>query len=151
MPSGGARSRSGSPPDPNALRRSRDAGDWVVLPAEGRSGPAPKWPLVGQSPREAELWEMYWRKPQAVLWERDGLAEVVALFVRQFGEAEQPRASAENRKTVRMMFADLYLTTDSLLRARLKIAPSVPQAAEVERPVRESSRGRLKVVDGGAA
>lgn len=51
MASGGARARSGPPPDPTALRRDRksDSAKWVILPAEGRQGPTPEWPLSGKS------------------------------------------------------------------------------------------------------
>lgn len=47
MPRGGARVNSGPPPDPNALRRERksDQAGWTTLPAEGRKGRAPRWPL----------------------------------------------------------------------------------------------------------
>lgn len=124
---GGARSRSGPAPDPNAARRDRltDKG-WLVLPASGRVGEIPVFPAPAMTVREAELWESMWRKPQAILWERDGLVEYVAMFVRQLAEAEVEKASAENRKTVRMMFADLYLTSDSMARARIKIEEVVP-------------------------
>jgi hypothetical protein len=63
-----------------------------------------------------------WATPQALIWERDGLRHYVAMFVRLLAEAEVEKASAENRKTVRMMYADLYLTSDSMARARIKIA-----------------------------
>jgi hypothetical protein len=91
-----------------------------------------------------------WRKPQALIWERDGTFEYVAMFVRQLAEAELEKASAENRKTVRMMFADLFLTSDSMARARLRIATDEVEAkrAEAKAPVRKSARDRLKVVDG---
>lgn len=47
MPKGGARVNSGPPPDPNALRRERpeDKAGWTLLPASGRSGDVPLWPL----------------------------------------------------------------------------------------------------------
>ncbi|SFO59975.1 hypothetical protein [Amycolatopsis rubida] len=157
MPSGGARNRSGPAPDPNALNRDRpsDKAGWTVLPAEGRTAPAPRWPLVDRNGREAEVWESFWRKPQALLWERDGLVEYVALFVRQLVEAEQERASAENRKTVRMMFADLYLTPDSMARARIRIVADEavePKKTPAKAAPRKSARSRLTVVpDGGGA
>jgi hypothetical protein len=66
MPKGGARVSSGPPPDPNALRRSRDVGEWTTLPAEGRDGSSPEWPLNGRCARELDLWDMLWSKPQAV-------------------------------------------------------------------------------------
>lgn len=48
MPRGGARVNSGPPPDPNALRRDRpkDKDGWTSLPANGRKGRMPKWPLL---------------------------------------------------------------------------------------------------------
>lgn len=127
MTSGGARSRSGPPPDPNALRRDRasDAAGWLSLPAAGRTTPAPAWPAPTQTDREAELWLEMWATPQALIWERDGLRHYVAMFVRLLAEAEVEKASAENRKTVRMMYADLYLTSDSMARARIRIVDEV--------------------------
>jgi hypothetical protein len=72
-----------------------------------------------------------WATPQALVWERDGLRHYVAMFVRLLAEAEVEKASAENRKTVRMMYADLYLTSDSMARARIKIVDEVePDAAD---------------------
>lgn len=155
MTRGGARSRSGPPPDPNALRRLRkdDAG-WTTLPSEGRTDPAPDWPLTDATGRELVLWERWWRKPEALLWESDGSCDYVALTVRMFAEAEVEKASAENRKTVRMMMADLYLTRDAKDRARIKIA--VDETAEkrdekADAPERASARDRFKVVDGGGS
>lgn len=126
------------------------------MPLEGRGGKkAPMWPLSDQSEREAELWPIFWAKPQAVIWERDHIVEQVAMFVRQFCEGEVPKSSAENRKTTRMMAADLYLTPDSLLKARLRIAVDELGAVRTTRrqpaktaaaAPRKSARDRLKVV-----
>jgi hypothetical protein len=153
MPSGGARARSGPARDPNALRRDRpgDKDGWTTLPAEGRTGEPPGWPLDQQSGREAELWASFWRKPVATIWERDSIVEVVALFVRQFAEGEVPKSSAENRKTIRLMMADLYLTPDSMLRAKLRISTDEvrEKRAELKTPARKSARTRLKVVSDG--
>lgn len=152
MPSGGARTRSGPAPDPNALRRDRpgDRDGWTTLPADGRTGPAPEWPLTTQTERERELWTSHWRKPQAVIWERDHIIENVAMYVRQFCEGEVPKSSAENRKTTRMMAADLYLTPDSLLKAKLRIGQVATTLASVT-PIRASARSRLTVTDGSGA
>lgn len=154
MSKGGTRSRSGPAPDPNALRRLRkdDAG-WTTLPSEGREDPAPDWPLTEATIREEVLWARWWKKPEAVLWESDGSVDYVALTVRMFAEAEVTKASAENRKTVRMMMADLYLTRDAKDRARIKIA--VDETAQKrdekqEQPAPQpSARDRFKVVTGG--
>lgn len=155
MTKGGARSRSGPPPDPNALRRDRKSdGEWITLPSSGRSAPAPEWPLTEATGRELVLWERWWRKPEALLWENDGSEDYVALTVRMFSEAEIERASAENRKTVRMMMADLYLTRDAKARARIRIAADETAEKREEKATatkRPSSRKRMKVVSGGDA
>lgn len=149
MPSGG-HARSGPLRDPNALRRLRpgDGTGWVDLPAEGRTAPAPAWPLAEQpTEREAQVWAQFWAKPQAIIWERDQIFEPVAMFVRQYIEGMVRKASAENRKTVRMMFADLYLTSDSMIRAKLRIvADEVGEKRTEKAEPRKSSRSRLKVV-----
>lgn len=56
----------GPPPKRNARRRNARP-DWVTLPAEGRRGFTPEWPLPGRTPRG---WVGLWRLPQAVMWER---------------------------------------------------------------------------------
>lgn len=156
MTSGGARSRSGPAPDPNSLKtmKSQAAGAWLTLPAEGRTGEAPPFPSPNMTQREGELWESMWRKPQAIIWERDCLVELVSIFVRQLAEAEVEKASAENRKTVKGLFADLYLTSDSLARAHIRIAPPVAVTTAGEDSTApaapQSARSRLQVVQGGA-
>lgn len=122
MPKGGARSRSGPTPDPNALRRSRKSDPaWTKIPASGTGKPAPEWPLVEPSPRELELWVAWWAEPVATLWEESHAAHYVAFCVRMFAEAEQPKARTEDRKSLNQMMANLYLTPDSQLRARILI------------------------------
>lgn len=155
MPRGGARGRSGPAPDPNALRRDRksDQAGWTVLPSEGRTTPTPSWPAPTQTDREAELWAEMWATPQALIWERDGLRHYVAMFVRLLAEAEVEKASAENRKTVRMMYADLYLTSDSMARARIRIATDeTAEKRQSKAPAKRSSaRDRMRVVDGSGS
>lgn len=123
-----------------------------MLPSEGRTDPAPEWPLTEATPRELVLWERWWRKPEALIWESDGSIDYVALTVRMFAEAEVTKASAENRKTVRMMMADLYLTRDAKDRARIRVATDeTAEHRESKEPAPQSSaRDRMKVVPGGA-
>lgn len=155
MASGGARSRSGPAPDPSALRRARkDDAQWTTLPLEGRDGDAPEWPLTDATDRELVLWERWWRKPEALIWESDGSTDYVALTVRMFAEAEVTKASAENRKTVRMMMADLYLTRDAKDRARIRIAEDETAAKRDEKSQhgpRSSARDRISIVRGDGA
>lgn len=155
MPSGG-HAYSGPPPDPNALRRNRgaDLAGWTEIPAEGRKGRAPAWPLEDQSPREAVLWKDLWRRPQAVMWERLDQRYEVALFVRNLARAEAPNASVELQKVVRQYLDSLGLSVAGMLRNRWRLsAPEAkPKAAPAAAPARRSARDRLKVVpaDGGA-
>lgn len=156
MPRGGARVNSGPAPDPNALRRDRksDAAGWTVLPAEGRTAPAPKWPLSDPYRSEEELWASLWRKPQAVMWERLSQEYEVALCVRALlrteGHGEEPPKAADY--TVARQFMDsLGLSVNGMLRNRWKVADASDQpdsvvAAETPAPRRQSARDRLKLV-----
>jgi hypothetical protein len=149
MAKGGARAHSGPPPDPNALRRDRKSdGEWTRLPAEGRSGDAPAWPLSEQSSREAALWDAEWRRPQAVMWERNGQQLEVALYVRSVVDAESPKATVAARTLVRQQMEALGLSVPGLLRNRWLI---VSDEITPRRRVQESTmRDRLKALDGGA-
>lgn len=154
MPKGGARTRSGPAPDPNALRRERDQGEWTTLPAEGRDGAIPTWPLTSPVPREVELWERLWAMPQALMWERFGQELEVALYVRRFAEAERPKSPIILGTLVRQMADSLGLTTPGLRANRWRIAQDEAVAQQLGRVVsmRPSARDRLRAVrDAGAA
>ena len=132
MPSGGARTRSGPAPDPNALSRQRATDPaWTRLSSDARVGkPAPEWPLVEPSDREIELWNSWWAHPVATMWLDAQALHYVAFTVRMFAEAELPKARTEDRKSLNQMMANLYLTPDSQLRARILIVDaSAPLAA----------------------
>ena len=87
MTSGGARARSGPAPDPLALARNRpsDQVTWTHLPAS-REGDPPVWPLTRTTARERALWAREWKRPQAVMWERNGWESEVALYVRTLAD-----------------------------------------------------------------
>jgi hypothetical protein len=156
MAKGGARTRSGPAPDPDALRRDRDAGEWTILPAEGRQGATPDWPLTMQHDREAELWERLWAMPQALMWERYGQDLEVALYVRRLVEAEAPESSVSLSTLVRQMGDSLGLTTPGMRANRWRVDRP---AAEDETPVNTSTtqdatvydaRARLRAASGGS-
>lgn len=157
MPRGGARVRSGPPPDPAALRRDRGTdGEWLVLPAR-HDGPAPDWPLLEASDRELELWSELWRKGQAAEWARRGLELEVALYVRRFVEAERPMSAVALTTVVRQLGDALGLTVPGARANRWVIAEdelAVARAAELRqagRPAASSAKTRLRaVVDANA-
>lgn len=155
MPRGGARAVSGPPPDPNSLRsvKAAERGGWKTLPAEGRTGEVPEWPLTEATSREMTLWDDLWAKPQAVVWEEMGQELEVALFARTLAEAERPDARVDVKKMVRGYLDSLGLSVTGMLRNRWKIAPAtdVEVAALAPAPAarRPSARDRLKVVPSG--
>jgi hypothetical protein len=155
MPKGGARTRSGPAPDPTALRRERDAGEWTILPAEGRKGATPDWPFEEQSVREAVLWERLWRMPQALMWERYGQDFEVALYVRRLAEAEKPDSAVVLSTLVRQIADSLGLTTPGMRSNRWRIdRPSEEEepTGSIEAPAGApiSARARLRAVPGGS-
>lgn len=157
MPSGGARARSGPPPDPTALRRDRKTdGEWTILPAEGRGGAdAPTWPLTRISSRETQLWRKLWAKPQAVQWERMGQEFEVALYVRRLAEAEKSDSSTAASTLVRQMADALGLSIPGLRVNRWKIAVDqvANQREQRQAPAtsKTSARDRFRVVNGEQA
>ncbi|MFJ2676387.1 hypothetical protein [Streptomyces sp. NPDC087525] len=156
MPKGGARTRSGPAPDPAALRRERDAGEWTILPAEGRRGATPDWPLTSQTDREADLWDELWRKPQALMWERYGQEVEAALYVRRLVEAEAPRSPVVLSTLVRQLSDSLGLSTPGMRANRWRIdrefeaeAPPVKRT-RTTKAAPNSARARLRAVPGGS-
>ena len=131
---GGARAHSGPAPDPNALRRDRDGESWVTLPAEGRSGAAPKWPLAGKSKREAELWAQEWKRPQAVIWEANGQEIEVALYVRSLIAAE-----SSSRRHLAFRFPGCSAITGRLRTQGRTRHNSAPQPARHRRVIASGS------------
>lgn len=155
----GGHAASGPAPDPNALRRNRtnDAG-WTDLPAAGREGDPPPWPLPEASAREADLWRTFWAKPQAVQWERLGMDVEVALYVRRLAEAELPGSSVALGTLVKQLAEQLGLTIPGLRMHRWKIvgqstaAAATPAAKESKAtPARAKARDRWRVADGAAS
>lgn len=153
MPSGGARARSGPAPDPNALRRDRDSGEWTHLPAAGRTGDAPEWPLARPRKRELELWTREWARPQAVMWERNGQTLEVALYVRSLVDAEAADAPVAARTLVRQQMDALGLTVPGLRSNRWVIVDEQeqPKAERTGARAGVTARDRLKLVVGGDA
>ncbi|MDO4630864.1 MAG: hypothetical protein Q4A82_01025 [Corynebacterium sp.] len=72
---------SGPPRKPHGASRTKGASHYVVafLPAAGRQGKTPAWPLDGAAP---EGWAELWRCPQAVMWEKNGSYLAVARYLK---------------------------------------------------------------------
>lgn len=147
MPSGGARRRSGPAPDPGSLRQLARTDEWIKLPASGRPGDPPAWPLPRPTLREKALWAKLWSSPQAVEWEQQQIDFEVALYVRRLSEAEVRRSPATLSTLVLRMATSLGLTGDGLRANRWLIVDDQPDAEPAAAaPARKSSRDRLRVV-----
>jgi hypothetical protein len=114
--SGGARARSGPAPDRNAIRNGRAGADWIRLPASGRKGAPPAFPLSRPTARELALWAQEWRRPQAIMWEANGQELEVALYVRAVRIAEGAKAKVGDRNLVPRLQEALGLSQPGLAR-----------------------------------
>jgi hypothetical protein len=168
MPKGGARPRSGPDKDPNSrtserARRAAKASSGqtspssitssefnpLALPAAGRGGRAPAFPLpkivrygtelVDGKPvrvadrtlgdafrkRELELWRELWKTPQALAWEREQWRwPTVAKYCRIMASTEaEPDASAALLSRERELRNECGLSPDGLRMNGWAIAP----------------------------
>jgi len=115
------------------------------LPAAGRKGAAPKWPLNDKpSADELHAWKAMWLTPQAVAWERLGWLRPVARYARCLVASEQHGASGALLAEVRQLEDRLGLSPMSMLRLRWTIVDEVP--AEVAPTASKATRDRLRVV-----
>lgn len=114
MASGGRRARSGPAPDPLSRTSLVNGREFTILPVE-HGVVLPVFPLDEQSEFEARLWTDLWVKPQAVMWERLGLATQVAAYVRAFAESVLPEASAGLKTAVLRMETELGISTSGML------------------------------------
>jgi hypothetical protein len=81
--------------------RRNGRGGVVVLPAEGRKGEPPPWPLdEDPSPAESKAWRQLWSTPRAVAWGRVGWTRTLARLARMMVAAEQPDATSALRAQV---------------------------------------------------
>lgn len=134
-----------NPPKLNPQRGDRGRGI-VHLPAEGRQGEPPMWPLASDATeQERDAWWQLWRTPQAVMWERLGWTRTVARYCRFMVEAEEPGAAAALLAAVTAMEDRLGLTPKAM-RLLLWQVTSDEVGEQREKPA-SSVRGRLRAVD----
>ncbi|MGW5520427.1 phage terminase small subunit [Nocardia africana] len=126
----------GPAPKPNARRRNARP-DWKVLPAEGRSGPAPEWPLSSADDRYQAVWEDLWASPQAVAWEALGHNRVVARYVQVLIRCEDPEtATAGLLGEVRQLEDRLGLSPMAMRRLQWEVGET---PKDTSRPKRRSA------------
>lgn len=132
-----------NPPKFDPARGARGRGP-MQLPAEGRKGGAPEWPLEGrQSAAEKRAWAELWRTPQAVAWERLGWMRTVARYCRFMLAAEHPSAQPALLAQVTAMEDRLGLTPKAM---RLLLWEIVTDEVTEKRQVGSGARRRIKAV-----
>lgn len=131
------------PPKHDPVRRNARVGP-VMLPAAGRKGEAPAWPLPGGlNGAEREAWAQLWATPQAVAWEQLGWTRTVARYCRVMVAAEKPDATAALLAQAVALEDRLGLTPKSMRLLLWQIA--VDEVAE-KRQESKGARGRIKAV-----
>jgi hypothetical protein len=134
-------------PKTNPVRRNARVGP-LLLPASGRSGPTPRWPLPGRvDPFELAAWTQLWTTPQAVAWENLGWTRTVARYCRVMVAAERPDATGTLLSQATMMEDRLGLTPRAMRMLLWQIAPDEVTEKRSERT--EDVRSRLRAVETG--
>lgn len=176
MPRGGARNRSGPPPDPKSGRSDRRGFRLDALPAAGFQGEPPAFPLPkikvfdvyfedkqrvkefdsdatdARYDRELELWARAWRTPQAEAWIREPWRwQTVAMYVRTMVVCESGDATAADKNSVHRFADQIGMTPAGLKENGWKIATDeVAAKRDSAAPEPEDDpddvRGRLTVV-----
>ncbi len=104
------------------LRRRNRPDEWTVLPADGCSKVAPKWPNGKPSAAESALWRRLWRLPVAAWWHEQRIEPtIIAAYVRL--AVSKP----EHASTLKLM-SELGLTPAALLRLRLVVEVPEPES-----------------------
>jgi len=137
---------SGPPPKhPDQRVRRNKAPGTIPLPAEGYGGPIPRFPLRDPIADELTRWNEVWRKPQAAMWAKMDIIEVVARYVRTAVLVETGVlnvAGAAMASEARQLEDRLGLSPMSLLRLRWEITED-----EVGQQRQARAPRRLRAVD----
>lgn len=117
----------GPTPKKDARRRNKRP-DWLTLPASGRTGKPPAWPIGRPTKEETALWKQLWSTPQAFAWERLGWTRVVGRYARLVLQSETREATAALLGEVRQMEDRLGLTPMSMKRLQWEVGEVPTQA-----------------------
>jgi len=133
----------GPAPKPNPVRRNARAGT-MKLPAEGRQGDPPPWPLAGRTTAaERQAWAELWATPQAVAWEQMGWTRTVGRYCRLMVAAEKPHAGRAELAEARQLEDKLGLTPKAM---RMLLWEIVADEVGQQRDTSTSARGRISAV-----
>lgn len=135
------------PADQRARRNPTIA--MTQLPSEGYSGPVPDWPFEDHTRAELKRWRWLWSTPQAAMWAKNRMEDLVARYVRNCLTIESGAASvalAYITAEVRQQEDRLGRTPLALLRLRWEVTEE--QVADVaDLGQRRGTRDRMRAVD----
>lgn len=132
------------PPKLDPVRRNARVGP-VTLPASGRPGEPPAWPLPGRmSAGERDAWAQLWATPQAHAWEQLGWTRTVARYCRVMVAAEKPKATAAILAQACALEDRLGLTPKSMRLLLWQVAAD--EVAEKREQASTGARGRIRAV-----
>lgn len=121
---------NGPAPNPNARRRNARPA-FRRLPAAGRRGDPPAWPLTGRLSRaELGLWQQLWSSPQSIAWEEMGWVRIVARYTRITLAAEKPHAQGVVMSEARQLEDRLGLNPKAMRSLGWEIAADTDQGAD---------------------
>lgn len=174
MGRGGARNRSGPPPDETSGRSERRGLSFDALPAGGYDGRAPTFPFPAvpvhdiwfedkvrrkvfdeeatevRHDRELELWAWAWRTPQAAAWALEPWRwHSVAMWVRTSVICEGADATAADKNSLHRFADQVGLTPAGLKENGWRIAGDELSAKRAPEPAGgpvDDVRARLMVV-----
>ena len=147
----------GPPPKRPEERRRRNATVAMTkLPAGGRIGDPPAWPMdtswldETRAAAETELWAELWSTPQAAAWDGMGFGvrRVVARYVQLLANPEG--MAGKDQMEARQLEDRLGLNPLAMLRLRWEV--SADEVAERRQaPTTSSAKNRFRIVDPNAA
>jgi hypothetical protein len=123
----------GPPPTRNPRRRNARP-DWRRLPAGGRGGEPPEWPMGRPTKAVLGLWAQLWATPQAVAWADLGWLRTVARYTKLVLASERPKAPGYLLAEVRQLEDRLGLNPMAMRRLMWEIVADPadqPTPAEV--------------------
>jgi hypothetical protein len=126
----------------------------MVLPAEGRQGEPPTWPIPGRMTQAQEqAWAALWATPQAVAWEAMGCTRTIARYTRLLVACERPGATAAVHAQATALEDRLGLSPKAMRMLLWTVAPAAtpePDAGEDEHTAELRRRLRIVGDDQGA-
>ena len=118
------------PKPPAQTRRPNRGGAFTYLPADGRRGKPPPWPLGQPTPRELEVWRRLWRLPQAAAWEVGSAFDITIARYAWLKVSTEGDPTAALLGELRQMEDRLGLNPVSMARLRWQVVDEPPAKPE---------------------